>query len=516
VPAPDAEGEATKRDAFSRYSFGSVPAAAPSPIAPGYKLERYELICPIAEGGMASVWIARQTGKHGFAKLVAVKTILPKYASDPKFQRMFHDEARIASRIEHANVAQILDVGEQHDVTYLVMEYVDGDGLSKLHRASEKRGQRVPTGILLRVMADVCGGLHAAHELRDENGQLLNVVHRDVSPQNVLVTTRGIAKLIDFGIAKARDRVAGDTNVDQVKGKVAYMAPEQAIGRPTDRRADVYAVGAVLYHLLAGRPPFQGDNDIQTLFALSSGRPPVPLPPSVHPAVSAVIKRALTHSPDGRYPTALAMQQALEEAMVTAGLVTSTNTVASYLADLVPDRAERRKQVIALGLKAAAEREAVARVMRSNADTSDGHSKGSGSGIVSVGSGSGSLKESVPSSAGETLGRAAVSLPMIERGRGRMIAVAAIVLGMAGVGTIALLASGSKSSSSAAAGAPPRVEIVQVPVPAMPPPASSDVPAEPSASAQAAPPPTARPAPARPFVAPRPTPKVKIRVNDGF
>jgi eukaryotic-like serine/threonine-protein kinase len=161
----------------------------PSPLAPGFKLERYELLCPIAEGGMASVWIARQTGKHGFEKFVAIKTVLPKFASDARFQQMFQDEARIASRIEHANVAQILDVGEQHDITYLVMEYVDGESLSTVHRTLTKKGMKVPPGVILRVMADVCGGLHTAHELREDDGQLLGVVHRDVSPQNVLVST---------------------------------------------------------------------------------------------------------------------------------------------------------------------------------------------------------------------------------------------------------------------------------------------------------------------------------------
>ena len=161
---------------------------------------------------MASVWIARHTGKHGFEKFVAIKTVLPKFAADARFQQMFQDEARIASRIEHANVAQILDVGEQHDITYLVMEYVDGESLSTVHRTLVKKGGLVPPGVVLRVMADVCGGLHAAHELREDDGPLLGVVHRDVSPQNVLVSTKGIAKLIDFGIAKARDRIAGDTN----------------------------------------------------------------------------------------------------------------------------------------------------------------------------------------------------------------------------------------------------------------------------------------------------------------
>src|SRR5262249_6532400 len=149
---------------------------------------------------------------------------------------MFCDEARIASRIEHANVAQILDVGEHHEMTYLVMEYVDGDALSSIHRALKKHNMRIPQGIVLRVMADACGALHAAHELRDAEGALLSVVHRDVSPQNVLVSTKGVAKVIDFGIAKARDRVGGDTSTGQVKGKVRYMAPEQAMGRSIDRR----------------------------------------------------------------------------------------------------------------------------------------------------------------------------------------------------------------------------------------------------------------------------------------
>jgi serine/threonine-protein kinase len=517
--------EDTKRDVLpSRDSFGTFrsASASSSPLAPGYRLDRYELICPLAEGGMASVWIARQTGKHGFRKLVAIKTILPKYASEPKFQRMFVDEARIASRIEHGNVAQIIDVGEHHGITYLVMEYVDGDALSKISRAAQKKGQPVPHGVLLRVMADVCGGLHAAHELRDEKGQPLGVVHRDVSPQNVLVTTRGTAKLIDFGIAKARDRVAGDTNVDQLKGKVVYMAPEHAIGRPTDRRADVWAVGAVLYHLLAGKPPFQGDNDVQTLFLLASGRPPVPLPPSVHPAVAEVLKRALAHSPDVRFATAAQLQQALEDAMLKAGLVTTSTAVAAYLADLVPDRAERRQKVIGIGLKAADERDAVARVMQSNAETTGGHSE-PGGGVTAP-----SLPESRPSSAGETLGPL-MATTMNDRGRSWAIAVGAAVLAIAAIALIALLATGSSRSEATAGPATPVTGVAQsvAPPPAASP-AASDVPAvpaePPSAAAAAttsaphvqAKPPPPRWVPPRPAAAPKPAPTTKPRVNDGF
>ena len=179
---------------------------------------------------MASVWVARQRGKHGFEKLVAIKTILPVFASDVRFQAMFLDEARIASKIEHVNVAQILDLGEEHDVLYLAMEYVDGDALSKLNHACQKEGSRIPPGILLRILADTCAGLHEAHEMVDA-GRPLEIVHRDVSPHNILVNSRGIAKLIDFGIAKARSRAGGETNSGVLKGKIQYMAPEQALGR---------------------------------------------------------------------------------------------------------------------------------------------------------------------------------------------------------------------------------------------------------------------------------------------
>src|SRR5437867_4503413 len=152
---------------------------------------------------MASVWLARLHGKHGFEKLVAVKTILPQFAQDLQFQRMFLDEARIASGIQHPNVAQILDLGEQEDVLYIVMEWVDGDSLAKVRKLAPKRGTSLPLGVMLRVIADACAGLHAAHQLRDVKGKNLDIVHRDVSPQNILISAAGSVRVIDFGIAKA-------------------------------------------------------------------------------------------------------------------------------------------------------------------------------------------------------------------------------------------------------------------------------------------------------------------------
>jgi serine/threonine protein kinase len=451
----------------------SLIPARPSPLAPGFKLDRYELLCPIAEGGMASVWIARHTGKHGFEKFVAIKTVLPKFAADARFQQMFQDEARIASRIEHANVAQILDVGEQHEITYLVMEYVDGESLSTVHRTLVKKGGLVAPGVVLRVMADVCGGLHAAHELREDDGPLLGVVHRDVSPQNVLVSTKGVAKLIDFGIAKARDRIAGDTNAGQVKGKIRYMAPEQAVGGAVDRRADIWAVGAILYHLLSGKPPYDGENDVQALMVLTSGRPPVPLPASVHPALVGVVKRALTASVESRFATAAELQQAIEDAMIAAQIPTSPTAVAAFLAEHVAERAKRRKEAIAIGVKAAAERERYAEIMRSNVKVTAGisgtvaeagsndagiGSSGSRSGVGSnpgvgsrsgVGSSPGAGSRNSGSHPGPasgpgnsvvtsgTLGSAAMDVGVGGPSRGRTVAVASIaggaVLGIVGL-----------------------------------------------------------------------------------
>ena len=313
---------------------------------------------------MASVWVARQRGKHGFEKLVAIKTILPKFAADIRFQEMFLDEARIAARIEHMNVAQILDLGEEHEILYLAMEYVDGDAVSKLNRACQKKGIKIPIGIILRVMSDTCAGLHEAHELKDASGRALEIVHRDVSPHNVLVSTKGIAKLIDFGIAKARSRVGTDTNSGVLKGKIQYMAPEQALGRPVDRRADVWAVGAIIYHLLSGKPPYEGDNQLATLHLLGSGRPPVPLPPGVHPSIAAVVRKALAHAPENRYATAAELREAIEDAMIEAMVPTNLADVAAFSSEHMTERAERRKQAIDIALAAAAERKRVEDLLR--------------------------------------------------------------------------------------------------------------------------------------------------------
>jgi eukaryotic-like serine/threonine-protein kinase len=543
APVRDNGGVSTPRG----VSVPSIPGASldggpPSHLTPGYRLDRYELLCPIAEGGMASVWIARQTGKHGFRKLVAIKTILPRYAAEPKFQQMFIDEARIASRIEHVNVTQILDVGEQHGITYLVMEYVDGDALSKMSRAAQKKDKPIPLGVLLRILADTCAGLHAAHELKDEAGQSLGVIHRDVSPQNVLVTTKGVAKLIDFGIAKARGRLGEDTKTDQVKGKVAYMAPEQALGRSMDQRADVWSVGAVLYQLLVGKSPYEGESEIQTLLLMSSGRPPPPLPTSVPAPVAAIVRRTLSHSPEARYASAAELQEAIEKAMVEGGLVTTATQVAAFMADLMGDRAEKRKESIALGLKAADEREKLADIMQRNAEI-PGPGSDSGVGTPSAGAAgarivtaSGVAPESQKSGSGQTLGgSAAMAVPTVEpsppaearSGRGRTFAVVAGIAVVAVAAAVAVVATRKPEPGAAATD---HVPSASAPAASTTVPAASAssataaVDAAPSSSAAAtaaAPPrPAVRWVPPTPAPTPKPTPTPaptgKTRDNYGF
>jgi serine/threonine protein kinase len=330
---------------------------------PGYRLDRYELLCPIAEGGMASVWVARLRAKHGFEKLVAIKTILPKHAEDPRFQEMFLDEARIASKIDHVNVAHVLDLGDDHGVLYLVMEWVEGDSLSKLERALLAAGHKMPLGIALRIVADVCAGLHVAHELRGGDGKQLGVVHRDVSPQNILVGSSGNVKVIDFGIAKARDRISGDTSTGSLKGKIEFMSPEQALGKVIDRRADVWSTGSVLYHLLSGVPPYDGSNQYAMLHRIASGERPTPLPPGLPPSVVALVNKALAYDPAERFATMAEMRSEVEAAIDELSASVTSKDVAELAAMYLAPRAEQRRRSIDLALRAAAERDRVTKLL---------------------------------------------------------------------------------------------------------------------------------------------------------
>ncbi len=229
------------------------------------RVDRYELIGEIASGGMATVYLARLTGVGGFQRFVAMKRLHPHLAGEAEFVEMFLDEARLAAGIHHPNVVPILEVHASPIGYYLVMEYIEGDTLARLLARSASKGQRLPVPIVLRVMLDTLAGLHAAHELRDDHGDPVHLVHRDVSPQNVLVGSDGVARITDFGVARAASRLTA-TRVGQLKGKIAYMAPEQAAGvEELDRRADVFSAGIVVWEALASRRLFKAENEAATL-----------------------------------------------------------------------------------------------------------------------------------------------------------------------------------------------------------------------------------------------------------
>jgi serine/threonine-protein kinase len=330
-------------------------------LKPGDKAGRYELLLQIAQGGMGAVWVARLKLENGFEKLFAVKTLLTHLQDQAVFRAMFLDEARIAASIEHPNVGQILDMGEQEDLLYLVMEWVEGESVNSLARSAATEGKKLPYGVILRMLADACNGLHAVHEHRDRDGRALEIVHRDVSPHNMLVSTRGVTKVIDFGVAKARDRLTGQTQSGAVKGKLRYMAPEQACGAPLDRRADVWGIGAVLYTLVAGRYPYAGETDVDVLRAMLAGKAPAPLPPAVPEPIDRVLRKALAVTPAERQPTAAQLAEDLDACARELGVPTSQHGVAAYIEQNAGVRLSKLRTAIHTAIE---EREAVNSAIR--------------------------------------------------------------------------------------------------------------------------------------------------------
>lgn len=312
-------------------------------IGAGHVLGRYELLLPIASGGMAMVWAARLKGSRGFQKIVAVKTMLPKLSEDEQFEQMFLDEASLASQIRHPHVVEILDLGEQQGILFLVMEWIDGVPLNQLMKSARPLGG-VPVPVAVRIAIQACSGLQAAHELKDGDGKLVGLVHRDVSPQNILVTYDGVSKVVDFGVAKATALGGGATVAGQIKGKVAYMAPEQVKGGAIDRRVDLFAMGIVLYALTTGKHPFRRESEAATMYNICSPTPVMP-PRKVIPDYPAeleqVVIKALAKDPDRRYQTANEMLKALDQ-LPQSMRASTDEDVGKFVMSLFGDkRAER-------------------------------------------------------------------------------------------------------------------------------------------------------------------------------
>jgi serine/threonine-protein kinase len=312
---------------------------------------------------MAAVWAARRKGAHGFSRIVALKTMLPELSGDADFERMFLSEARIASRIRHPNVVETLDLGEEEQLLYLVMEWVDGETLSALMKAAAASGG-VPRPIALKIVIDACAGAHAAHELCDDDNLPLGLVHRDVSPPNVLVSYSGEVKLADFGVAKTIELNNGCTQTGQVKGKLRYMAPEQLRGDPIDRRVDVFALGISLYQLTTGRHPWPGDTAAVTMRRILSETPdrPASLVAKYPEELERIVLKALARDPVDRFQTAADFGLALEAFARASESIATTREVGAYVSDLLGARGATRRNA----LRAAA-READSRNPRADA-----------------------------------------------------------------------------------------------------------------------------------------------------
>jgi serine/threonine protein kinase len=310
----------------------------------GTKLDRFELIAELASGGMGTVFLARLGGAGGFQRLYAIKRLHEHLARHSEFIEMFLDEARRAARIHHPNVVPILEIGTTDAGHYLVMEYVEGDTAGHLFHAASQEKKAIPPRVAVRIVLDVLAGLHAAHEGTDDEGRLLEVVHRDVSPHNILVSVDGVARITDFGIARAASRLAV-TRTGQLKGKIAYMAPEQARSEKIDRRADVFATGICLWEMLAGRRLFKAEAEGETLNRLLYE--PIPaldcIDPPIPRELAEVCAKALTRDLSKRYSTAADFSDALETAARSLDVLGTHRDVAACIADVLGvDLSERR------------------------------------------------------------------------------------------------------------------------------------------------------------------------------
>ena len=332
-----------------RSSVRSLQASF-SPLSPGDHLGDYQLLLEIGVGGMGRVWAARPL-RGSPDQLVALKTGLGEGSGSPEFERLFLDEARIASQIAHPNACAVHELGRDKGLLFFAMEWCDGATLRDI--LDGLPDHRLDYEVAVRIVVDICGGLHAAHELTDEDGAPLNVVHRDVSPQNVLVWTTGHVKVADFGVAKARGQLHRPTETGEVKGKLSYMAPEQVTAEQIDRRADIFGIGCVLYEATVGRRPYQGGDALATLYQLLERETirPSELDPDYPPALERIVLKALERNPSERYANADEMRRALASWLASRRAIVGEGRVAKIVQSSVGDRVEARRRAVAAAIE---------------------------------------------------------------------------------------------------------------------------------------------------------------------
>lgn len=342
--------EATPRNRGARLS-NRPPTLAPLPLHGTERLGPYQLCFEIASGGMATLYLARVDLLAGIHRFVALKQIHPHLMKDPAFVEMFLDEARIASQISHANVCSVFDFGVADGTYFIAMEYLSGEPLSMvrlalLGRPDLPNGEKLAT-LAARIIADAAEGIHAAHELCDPAGVPLNVVHRDVSPDNVFLTYDGVVKIVDFGVARAR-RQKHKTRTGVLKGKYAYIQPEALRGERTDRRGDVWGLGVILWELLTLKRLFQRKTDVDTLKAVldSPIPPPSSVRPDLPPELDAIVARALARDPRERYQTARELGRDLTRFLAERRTAVGLAELSEFMSELFPGGAARKRQLV--------------------------------------------------------------------------------------------------------------------------------------------------------------------------
>ncbi|WP_394836478.1 serine/threonine protein kinase [Pendulispora rubella] len=308
---------------------------------------RHLVIGELGRGGMARVHLAALRGPSGFHKLVVLKSLRRYLSSDPEFQAMFLNEARLAARLNHPNVVQTYEVNEEGGVPIIIMEYLDGQPLSQILSRARKRGVRMPVAMHLQVLADTLAGLHHAHELEDFDGQKLDLVHRDVSPQNVFITFDGCVKILDFGIAKAMAAQGMETQAGKLKGKIRYMAPEQVLGK-VDRRADIFSVGVMLWEACTGEPLWKGESDVRIMHKLVDGTipPPHTQKANISQSLERICMKALAPHPDDRYATAADCANALDDELRRTNAHIRPCEIGAFVSELFSDVRAARKAAI--------------------------------------------------------------------------------------------------------------------------------------------------------------------------
>src|SRR5688500_12099745 len=297
--------------------------------------DRYTITERVDAGGMAEVFRGVAESLQGFKKSVAIKRILPNLAKNKKFVAMFLDEAKLSLFLQHANIVQVFDIAQTQNSYFLVMEYVDGCNLKALSDRLKQRGRRVELPQAIYVMVEACKALSYAHHAENpETNEPLHIVHRDISPPNILLSKMGEVKLVDFGLAKANSQIES-TDPGVVKGKFSYLSPEAASGLDVDHRADVFAVGIILWEMFTGRRLFYGDTDYQTVELVRQARVPsiVAISPEVHPELEAVVRKALARDPDDRYPSAADLGDALAQHLFSHRMKVTARDIAGLVRD---------------------------------------------------------------------------------------------------------------------------------------------------------------------------------------